>query len=152
MGNILLVEYNEADLESMQRQLEVLWSALQYHFGATAPSYTADWELHKTARFAICDTPVLILLAIDWSSWVPLQTPAADYTQSACYRTGIQRCVSAVHAMMKRLTSNGFAHHHPRTWYIQPIDAKAAENKLNCGLFPGVNWLLRAVIARQQRK
>ena len=149
-GNIILLEYDEHDLESIQCLLEGLWGALQYQFGATSPSYAADWERHKAERFAICNAPVLIFLAIDWSSWVPLQTPAAAYTTSPCYHTGIQRCVHEVHGMMKRLTSNGFAHHHPRTWYIQPIDAKAAENKLNCGLFPGINWLLRAMIARQQ--
>lgn len=146
------MEFDESDGEGMRHQLENLWSPLQYNFGATVPSYAIDWELHKAQRLAISDTPVLIFLAVEWSSWVPLHTAAAEYTQSACYRAGIQRCVQIVHTRMRRITSKGLAQHcRPRSWYIQPIDAVATESKLNCGFFPGINWLLRAIVAKQMQ-
>ena len=150
MGNIILLDYVENDPEGMQRSLEGLWSTLQYQFGANDSRYSAEWECHKTQRFAVSDTPVLVLLAIDWSSWVPLGTATSTYTKVKCFDTGIQSCVHTVHALMQRVTSAGFAHHHPRPWYIQPIEAKRGESKLNNGLFAGVNWLLRGVIARDQ--
>jgi len=152
VGNIILLDYVENDPEGMRRRLEALWNTLQYQFGATDTRYSAEWEAHKTQRFAVSDTPVLVLLAIDWSSWVPLGTAASTYAKSTCFDTGIQSCVHTVHALMQRVTSAGFAHRHLRSWYIQPIEAKGVESKLSNGLFAGVNWLLRGIIAREKEQ
>ncbi len=68
----------------------------------------------------------------------------------------IHNLVSSVNSIANRLMNSCDAMHSARKgsvrggntnrqWYVQPIDANRALNQLRCGVFAGLNWLLRAI-------
>ena len=154
IGSIILLEFNSLDPERMRYQLGRMWAALQFQFGAAVPAYAEHWEASKARRFQTCTTPVLVLLAVDWTQWAPLDSAAFTrlYSRSVACRASIQHTVHQVHGMLTALAAgDSFARHRPRTWYIQPMDAAAEENNLKCGHFAGINWLVRVITAAREQ-
>mmetsp|Transcript_9670 Transcript_9670/g.21440 ORF Transcript_9670/g.21440 Transcript_9670/m.21440 type:complete len:146 (+) Transcript_9670:238-675(+) len=139
----------------MAAELKHLWDALQYSFGSK--DSPLDWGMAKSHRYGVSGTPVLILLLVDWTVWMPLGFDANLYRTSKSVALGITEVVKEVDGMMRKIATstpssvNGL-HTHSRSWYVQPVDSCSQMAVLNTGTFSGLNWLIREVIAQQEAR